>query len=209
MKTYFIILSLSLVPLLQGCAAAIATGAVAGAAVGVSTVYDRRSLSTTVDDQSIQLQASAALRNDKMLHKSAHINVTSYNGIVLLTGETPTRELKARAAGIVKTIPGIGRIYNELALIAPSSLVSRSNDTWIATKIKAKMAAKDGINPARVKIITERGTVYLLGLVTLQEASLATTIARHTEGVQRVVKAFEYLPQTAMEDEPPAGEIAK
>lgn len=199
MKSCFIILSLGLAALLQGCAAAIATGAVAGTATGVAVVYDRRSLGTTIDDQSIELRASAALRNDEALHKSAHITVTSYNGAVLLTGETPTEKLRAKAVELVKAIPDIRRIYNELRLTAPSSLMSRSHDAWITTKIKTKMAAKEDINPARIKIITERGTVYLLGLVTPQEANLAVTIARHTKGVQRVVKAFELLSQTAVE----------
>lgn len=199
MRFCFIILSLGLATLLQGCAAAIATGAVAGAATGISAVYDRRSLSTVIDDQSIELQASAALRNDKVLHENSHINVTSYNGIVLLTGETPTQELKARAAKLVKATSDIRQIYNELKLLMPSSLLSRSNDTWITAKINAKMIAEKGINPTRVEVITERGAVYLLGLVTPREAELAVTIARQTEGVQRVIKVFEYLSQTASE----------
>lgn len=198
MNSCFIILALGLA-LLQGCTAAIATGAVAGTATGVAVVYDRRSLGTTIDDQSIELQANAALRNNEALHKSSHITVTSYNGVVLLTGETPTKKLRAKAVELVKAIPDIRRIYNELGLVAPSSLMSRSHDAWITAKIKTKMTAKKDINPARIKVITERGTVYLLGLVTPQEADLAITIARYTEGVQRVVNAFELLPQTASE----------
>lgn len=200
MRSSFTLIFLCLIALIQGCAAAIATGAVAGTAAGVSLVYDRRGLGTVIDDQSIELQASAALRNDKKLHGRSHINVTSYNGIVLLTGETASEALKARAARIVQAaVPSIRRLYNEIAISAPSSLASRAHDLWITTKIKAKMIAAKGISPTRVEIVTERGIVYLLGLVTSQEARRAVAVARRTEGVQRVVKAFEYLSRAASE----------
>lgn len=198
MKSHLIVLCLGLTTLLQGCAAAIATGAVAGAAVGITTAHDRRTFGTVIDDQSLELTAGATLRNDKKLHESSHINVTTYNGAVLLTGETPSENLKKRAMELVKPIPNIRQIYNELAILEPSSLISRSKDAWITTKIKAKMVAKTGIDPTRIKVVTERGTVYLLGLVTPQEAELAVTVASHTTGVQRVVKVLEYLNATAL-----------
>lgn len=198
MKYRLIVLCLGLTTLLQGCAAAIATGAVAGAAVGITTAHDRRTFGTVIDDQSLELTAGATLRNDKKLHESSHINVTTYNGAVLLTGETLSENLKKRAMELVKPIPNIRQIYNELAILEPSSLISRSKDAWITTKIKAKMVAKKGIDPTRIKVVTERGTVYLLGLVTPQEAELAVTVASHTTGVQRVVKVLEYLNATAL-----------
>src|SRR5690625_4828969 len=198
MKYRLFVLCLGLTTLLQGCAAAIATGAVAGAAVGITTAHDRRTFGTVIDDQSLELTAGATLRNDKKLHESSHINVTTYNGAVLLTGETPNENLKKRAMELVKPIPNIRQIYNELAILEPSSLISRSKDAWITTKIKAKMVAKKGIDPTRIKVVTERGTVYLLGLVTPQEAELAVTVASHTTGVQRVVKVLEYLNATAL-----------
>ncbi|QBQ53430.1 division/outer membrane stress-associated lipid-binding lipoprotein [Nitrosococcus wardiae] len=199
MKSSLTIVLFCFAVLFQGCAAVVATGVVAGAATGISTAYDRRTFGTVIDDQSIELKASATLRNDEVLHDSAHINVTSYNGMVLLTGETPNQELKKRATELIQPIPNIKQIYNELDILAPSSLVSRSNDSWITTKVKTKIAAEKGVNPTRVKVVTERGTVYLMGLVTAREAELATTIARHTQGVQRVVKIFEYLPETDLE----------
>jgi osmotically-inducible protein OsmY len=183
---------------LYGCVAAIATGAAAGAATGVFVAHDRRSFNTVIDDQSIELKTSAALRNDEEIYKNSHINITSYNGIVLLTGETPSRELKTRAEELARAIPTVKRVYNELAILPPSSMRSRSRDSWITTKLKTKMAAEKNLDPTRVKVVTERGTVYLLGLVIPQEAELAVSIARHAKGVQRVVKIFEYLPQTAL-----------
>ncbi|ADJ29516.1 BON domain-containing protein [Nitrosococcus watsonii] len=183
----------------QGCAAVVATGVAAGAATGISTAYDRRTFNTVIDDQSIELKASAALRNDQELHENTHINVTSYNGIVLLTGEAPDEEFKKKAAELVRPIPDVKQIYNEVAILAPSSLVSRSSDSWITTKVKTKMTAAKGLNPARIKVVTERGTVYLMGLVTTQEAERAVAVTSHTGGTQRVVKIFEYLHETALE----------
>jgi osmotically-inducible protein OsmY len=199
MKSCLIILCLCLTALLQGCAAAVATGAAAGAAVGISAAHDRRTFGTVIDDQNIELKANAALRNDEVLHKSSHINAFSYAGTVLLTGETPSKDLKKRATELVKSIPNIKHIYNELDILAPSSLMSRSSDSWITAKIKDKMVAEKGIDSTRIKVVTERGTVYLLGLVTPKEAELAVSLATHTEGVQRVVKVFEYLNETALE----------
>lgn len=166
---------------------------------GCFAVYDRRAFNTVLDDQSIELKASAALRNDQELHESTHINVTSYNGVVLLTGEAPSEELKEKAAELVKPIPDIKQIYNEVDILAPSSLVSRSRDSWITTKVKTKMTAKKGLNPSRIKVVTERGTVYLMGLVTPEEAERAAAVTSHTGGTQRVVKIFEYLHETALE----------
>lgn len=199
MKARLIVLLFFSAALFQGCAAVIATGVVAGAATGISAAYDRRTFGTVIDDQSIELKAGAALRNNEALHESSHINVTSYNGRVLLTGETSNQALKQKAAELVEPIPGVKQIYNELAIVTPSTLVSRSTDSWITTKVNTKMAAEKGLDATRVKVVTERGTVYLLGLVTPQEAELATTAASHTKGVQRVVKIFEYLYETDLE----------
>jgi osmotically-inducible protein OsmY len=193
MKPYSIVLCLYLTALLQGCAAVIATGAAAGTAAGISTAHDRRTFGTVIDDQTLELRVNAAFRNDEPLYESSHINATSYDGTVLLTGETPSKDLKERATEIVKSIPNIKQLYNELGILTPSSLMSRSRDSWITTKIKAKMIAEKGIDSTRIKVVTERSTVYLIGLVTSKEAELAVNLVSHTEGVQRVVKILDYL----------------
>lgn len=187
MKPYSIVLCFCLTALLQDCAA------------GISTAHDHRTLGTVIDDQTLELKVNAAFRNDELLYESSHINVTSYGRSVLLTGETPSKDLKERAMKIAQSIPNIEKTYNELEILAPSSLISRARDSWISTKIKAKLIAQKGIDSARIKVVTERSTVYLIGLVTSKEAELAVNLVSHTEGVQRVVKIFNYLKETALE----------
>lgn len=185
------LLLLLLLPLilLQGCAAAVVTGAATGAAV----VHDRRSAGTVLDDQGIEIKSSGVLFNNKKIYDQSHINVTSYNGVVLLTGETPTEELKQQAAKEVKVIPKVRRINNEILIAAPSSLPSRTSDAWITSKIKAKLTADKYIDPFFVKVVTEHGIVYLMGLVSHAEADRIVGIVTQSAGVQRVVKIFEYI----------------
>jgi osmotically-inducible protein OsmY len=174
--------------LIQGCAPAV----VGGAATGAAVAYDRRTTGTVIDDQGIEFKAAYALFNNKEIYDQSHINVTSFNGVVLLTGETPSESLKQQATAEVKQIPKVRRIHNELAIAAPSALPSRSTDTWITSKIKAKMATDERIDPFHIKVVTERGIVYLLGLVSRSEAQQAVDLVTNTAGVQRVVKIFEY-----------------
>lgn len=174
--------------LIQGCAPAV----VGGAATGAAVAYDRRTTGTVIDDQGIEFKAAYALFNNKEIYDQSHINVTSFNGVVLLTGETPSESLKQKATAEVKQIPKVRRIHNELAIAAPSALPSRSTDTWITSKIKAKMATDERIDPFHIKVVTERGIVYLLGLVSRSEAQQAVNLVTNTAGVQRVVKIFEY-----------------
>ncbi|MTI64294.1 BON domain-containing protein [Methylophaga sp.] len=174
--------------LIQGCAPAV----VGGAATGAAVAYDRRTTGTVIDDQGIEFKAAYALFDNKEIYDQSHINVTSFNGVVLLTGETPSESLKQKATAEVKQIPKVRRIHNELAIAAPSALPSRSTDTWITSKIKAKMATDEHIDPFHIKVVTERGIVYLLGLVSRAEAQQAVNLVTNTAGVQRVVKIFEY-----------------
>lgn len=177
------------VVLLQGCAPAV----VGGAATGASVAYDRRTTGTVIDDQGIEFKAAYALFNNKEIYDQSHINVTSYNGIVLLTGETPSESLKQKVTEEVKKIPKVRRIHNELAIAAPSALPSRSSDGWITSKVKAKMTTDERIDPFHVKVVTERGIVYLMGMISRAEADRAVNLVKNTAGVQRVVKVFEYI----------------
>ena len=188
LKRTFIPLLLLFIVLLQGCATAVVTGAATGASVAV----DRRTTGTIIDDQSIEFKAASAIRNNKELYDQSHINVTSYNGLVLLTGETPTEAFKQQAESLVRNIPKVRRIFNELIIAAPSALPSRSSDTWITSKIKAKLTAEKGVNPLNVKVVTEHGVVYLMGIISHAEADLAVNVVKRSAGVQRVVKLFEY-----------------
>jgi osmotically-inducible protein OsmY len=175
--------------LLQGCAPAV----VGGAATGASVAYDRRTTGTVIDDQGIEFKAAYALFNNKEIYDQSHINVTSYNGVVLLTGETPSESLKQKVTAEVKKIPKVRRIHNELAIAAPSALPSRSSDGWITSKVKAKMTTDERIDPFHVKVVTERGIVYLMGMISRAEADHAVNLVKNTAGVQRVVKVFEYI----------------
>ncbi len=174
--------------LLQGCATAVITGA----ATGASVATDRRTTGTIIDDQGIEFKASYAIFNNKEIYEQSHINTTSYNGLVLITGETPTEALKQQIGSIVKKLPKVRRIFNEIIIAAPSALPSRSSDTWITSKIKTKLIAEKGVNPLNIKVVTEHGIVYLMGIISHAEADQAILVVTQSAGVQRVVKLFEY-----------------
>ena len=175
--------------LLQACAAAV----VGGAATTAAVAYDRRTAGAILDDQSIEIKAKYAIFQDKDLYNQSNINVTSYNGFVLLSGETPTESLKQKATTLVKDIPKVRKVYNELAISGPSALTSRSSDSWITTKLKTKMTQDENVDPFYVKVVTERGIVYLMGKLTKAEADQAVAVARSTKGVLRVVKILSLI----------------
>lgn len=177
---------------LTGCVAVAAGGAATGAAVAA----DRRTTGTFIEDQAIELKAIRVLNNDTEINEQAHINVTSYNTIVLMTGEAPTKELRSRAVKLVRHIPKVSKVYNEVAIAAPSSYMSRSSDTVITTKVKTKLFGDVGLKATKVKVVTERGIVYLLGLLNPKEATKATEAAREVGGVQKVVKLFQPYDQS-------------
>ena len=174
--------------LLQGCATAIITGA----ATGVSLVHDRRTTGAVIDDQGVEFKAALAIFNNKDIYEQSHINITSYNGIILITGETLTEQLKQQVYDLVRVIPKVRTIHNELIIAAPSSLPSRSSDAWITSKVKAKITSDRQIDPFYIKVVTEHGIVYLMGIVNQSESDRAVSITTNSAGVQRVVKVFEY-----------------
>ena len=174
----------------SGCAGAV----VAGGAAGASAVHDRRTVGNVVADQEIEIKAVAARKKDPAF-KGSHINVISFNGVVLLTGETPTAEVRQRMEDRVRAIEGVRRVHNEISVAAPSAFASHASDAWITTKAKASLfrVKIDKFDPTRVKVHTENGTVYLMGLLTRTEADAVVEQVRQVRGVQRVVKVFEYI----------------
>lgn len=185
------LIALACVPLLGGCAGLF----VGGAATAVSVAHDRRTAGTVVEDESIETKSVGDL-DRAGLNGRAHINVTSYNRVVLLSGEVPDQASRARAESIVGNVAEVRSVFNELAVASNSSLGSRSSDTWITTKVKSALLEVDGIrdfDPTRVKVVTERGIVYLMGLVRQSEAESVTRSVRRVSGVQRVVRLFEYM----------------
>lgn len=176
-----------LMPLLQGCFPVIA----GGVGAGVTMATDRRTSGIFIEDQGIELKAQS--RVGEKLKDQVHLNVTSFNLSTLLTGEAANEALRTETESIVKTVPNVRQVFNEIAIGPVASYSARSNDSYITTKVKARMIDANRFNANHVKVVTEAGTVYLLGMVTRKEADDATEIARTTSGVLRVVKLFEYL----------------
>lgn len=178
---------------LSGCAGIL----IGGAATGVGLVHDRRTAGTMMDDQSLELKLYDLL--SKQLPSDTHIGVTAYNGTVLLTGQVPSAAARQQADAIVRnfTPPPVRMLHNELSIAAPSSLSVQSNDAFLTAKVKAALLKINQIpdfDPTRVKVVTERGIVYLFGLVRQMEADAAADVASQVGGVRQVVTLFEYIP---------------
>jgi osmotically-inducible protein OsmY len=175
------------VPFINGCAPLIVGGA---AATGVVMAEDRRTVGTITEDQTIEFKASNRI-GDKV--KNAHVNVTSYNRMVLLTGEVPDAAAKAAAEKSAQAVQNVRGAFNELQIGPNSALSARANDTYLTSLVKARFVDAQRFSPVHVKVVTEASVVYLMGLVTRKDADAATEIARTTRGVHRVVRVFEYL----------------
>jgi len=174
--------------LLQACAEALIVG---GVAAGVVLAADRRQAEVMFSDQRIEFSASSKV--DDALKGQGHVNVTSYNYTVLLTGEVPTAQAKADAEKAITQVPNVKTVVNELQIAGTSSAASRSNDAYITSKVKSNFLGNGKFKATDIKVITEASVVYLLGLVTREEADAATEVARGTGGVQKVVRVFEYV----------------
>jgi osmotically-inducible protein OsmY len=173
----------------------------AGGAAAVTSLEDRRSTGTQIDDEAIETRASNRL-NDRFGSR-AHINVTSYNRIALITGEVPDERAREEAEKIVLAVPTVRASTNDLQIAGPSSLASRANDSYLTTKVRGRLLDTQRVSPVHLKVVSEAGVVYLMGLVTEQEADEAVEIARTTGGVRKVVKAFEYCRPTDERCPPP------
>jgi len=153
-----------------------------------------RTIGSKIDDSLIETKAAVNIaKANPDLDQNSHIVVASYNGVVLLAGQTPRADLKNLAEQSAAAVQRVKRVHNELQVLPPSSALARSNDSWLTTKIKTQMLADSVIPGSRIKVITENGIVYLLGLVTHQEANLATNKVQSVSGVQKIVKLFEYI----------------
>ncbi len=152
----------------------------------------QRSLGTYIDDKRLQVIVGVNIRKADIRLKQSNINVTSFNGIVLLTGQVPTQELRLLAAQTASSVNGVRQAYNELQITGNTSFLSRTNDTWLSTKVKTVLLGDENIKGLRVKVIVEDGVVYLMGLLTQQEADIAANLVSNTGGVKEVVRVFEY-----------------
>ncbi|AUM71657.1 BON domain-containing protein [Pseudomonas fluorescens] len=153
-----------------------------------------RTFGSKIDDSLIETKVGVNIaKADPDLDNNSHIVVTSFNGVVLLAGQTPRADLKAKAEQEASAVQRVKTVHNELQILQPSSLLARQNDAWLTTKIKTQMLTDASIPGSRIKVVTENGIVYLLGLLTKQEAAQATNLVQGVSGVQKIVKLFEYI----------------
>lgn len=184
-----ILLCLSL-SALTACAAVVSTTT---GGEGVQENLGRRSLGAVVDDSSIETQVEVNLKAADEGLKNAHISVVSFNGVVLLVGQVPNQDLKNLATRVATTPSRVKIVHNELEIGPPTSIVTRSADALLTTKIKALMLADPTVSGLRTKVATENSVVYLMGLVTQREADLIADLVSNASGVAKVVRAFEYI----------------
>jgi len=189
-KILFVLLAL---PLLHGCIAVFAGGAVAGANV----VHDRRSFGRVLEDRNLQLSVLDKINRDKaMVRDNNHVKVVVYDGIVLLCGQLRSAELKQRAQAIAESFEGIARLVNDIEVTdAPQGFWRRREDNAQSARVKTALldiTSMPGFDPTRINVTAAHGVVYLMGLVTHEEDAAVTEIARNVGGVDKVVKVFEY-----------------
>jgi osmotically-inducible protein OsmY len=180
-------------PLLHGCVAAVAGGAAAGA----HAAHDRRSFSSVVDDRNIQLTATDLINRDKeLVARDNRVKVVVYNGLTLLCGQVRSAELKQRAQTIVETVQGVTRVVNDVQVTdEPEGFWHRREDNMLTARVKTGLldiTSMPGFDPTRVNVTASHDVVYLMGVVSHEEADAVADVARDTSGVERVVKVFEY-----------------
>lgn len=160
---------------------------------GIEPTPTDRTMGRFIDDEVLENVALVNIRKAAPGLAESHIGVTSFNGVVLIAGQVRAEDLKRLAEEVVRDLRDVRRVHNELEIAGPTSLLTRSGDSWVTSKVKTKLIASDAAPGRDIKVVTENGVVYLLGLVTRDDADTATDIARNTGGVSRVVRMFEYV----------------
>ena len=179
---------LTALPLLQGCVPVVLAG---GAAAGVMSAHDRRSTGVQTDDETTEWKAAQQV--PEKFKAFAHLNFTSYNRRVLITGEVPNEEAKAIIAEQTGKLEGVKEVFNEVNIAGASSLGNRSNDSYITSKLKARLVDSNQLSANHIKVVSENGVAYLMGIVNDREAKVAVAIARTTDGVRKVVNVMEVV----------------
>ncbi|MGH8509161.1 MAG: BON domain-containing protein [Gammaproteobacteria bacterium] len=178
----------ALLCMLSGCGP-IAVGSVAG---GAAVVHDTRTTGTVVEDEAIELKITKSVYQNAEINSKSHINATSYNNVVLLTGETATEDLRRRIHDLAAGTEKVRQVHDYIRVGRISSLGARSNDSWLTTQVKTQHLRIKGFDPTRVKVVTESGVVYLMGLLSHKEGAAVAELTRRIGGVRKVVKLFEY-----------------
>lgn len=169
------------------------TACIDAAVTGAQLAYNHTKIQNNISDQYITTQAGHNLYVASKEFEDTHIDVATFNHEVLLTGQVMTKTQREKAETLVKNISGVTQVYNLTEVTTPTSFLKRVSDAWITGKVKTQLIAMNEIDPDKIKVITENGTVYLMGMVLPEQASIAIDIARNTDGVEKVVKMFTYL----------------
>lgn len=174
---------------LQGCVALAVVGVIGGATVAT----DHRTVGTQIDDQQIEFKAHALLSKQNALTKNTNIQIVSVNGVALVVGQAPTEHLRDQVIKSINDVQGIRKLQNQIRIGNTISLTTKSNDLWLTSKVKTALFGSDNLEATNIKVVTENGEVFLMGLVTDDQAKEAVDIARNISGVNRVFKMFEYI----------------
>ncbi|MCK7595906.1 BON domain-containing protein [Microbulbifer sp. CAU 1566] len=191
----------SLMHLCKLTAAACAIVVIGGCATVLDATHDgpiqpdpgERSFGTFIDDQQLETITKVNIGKAHAGLKNANIDVVAFNGVILLTGQVPDNDLRNLAGRTAQQVHSVRQVYNEIQVRGTTSFLARTSDTWLTSKVKGVLLADKEIDSGRIKIVTENGVVYLMGLLTRQEAENAAEVARTVGGVQKVVKAVEYI----------------
>lgn len=183
--------------LLMACMSTLVSGCfpavfVAGGAAGAVISGDNRNMQTISDDTDIAYQANNLIQADKDLSTKAHVTVTIFNGIALITGQAPNAVLQQRPEQLIQPLKKIRKIYNQVMIDQPLGAFARSDDALITTNVKTRMLTTTDLKSSQFKIVTENGTVYIMGLTTRKQAEIAVAVARQSTGVKQVVRLLEY-----------------
>ena len=188
-KLRALVVALVAVSMLSACVTALVAGVVVAT---VDVIHDRRTVGEYIDDSGIEITAQNILVSRAETRAAAHVKPVSWNGILLITGEIDDEGIKQELVGKFSAIQGVRQVVDETTVTGKTKLLTRSSDTWITSKVKSRLLLKTGLDANRIKVVTTRGSVYLMGIVTETEAQSATELARTIRGVARVVKVFEY-----------------
>jgi osmotically-inducible protein OsmY len=184
------VLVIGVAALLQGCVTAAVIGVVGG---GVSVVNDNRTLSNQIDDTKIEFAAHSALENAVGLADNTNLQVVSVNSKVLVVGQAPNTHLRDLAIKTLNSLVGVEQVYDQIRIGNITSFTTTSNDMWLTSKVKTALFSSNSLTATQIKVVTENGEVFLMGLVNSSQANAAVEAARNINGVSRVFKMFEYV----------------
>lgn len=178
---------------MQGCAPPLLVAGAAAGAAGAAVVADKRAPGVVLDDQRIETRARGAVNSDRALAEDVNVSITSYNQVVLLTGQVPDEAARQRVIGHVRSVDKVRRIHDHLEVGPPSLLRQRSRDTVTTARVKSELMGETGLPAVHVKVVTEKDTVYLMGRVRREDAERIGGIVQRVDGVRLIVLVFEYI----------------